>query len=124
MSATVMVVDDDQAILELMRLLLEKMGYIPVTADDGLKALEMVKGNPPDIILLDVMMTPINGWEFLARLRNEIGMRKTPVIFFTAFPFIEEKIDTSVDSRLGLLQKPVSFKELKDTLATYLSMKD
>jgi CheY-like chemotaxis protein len=118
-----MVVDDDHAILELMKILLEKMDYAPMLVDDGLMALEQVKHNPPDIILLDVMMTPINGWEFLARLRNELGLRKIPVLFFTAFPFIEEKIDPAVDSRLGLLQKPVSNKELKEALETYLALK-
>lgn len=120
MKPTVLVVDDDHAILEMMTLLLEKMGYEYVTVDDGIRALAIVKEKSPDIILLDVMMTPINGWEFLARLRGDLGLKEIPVLFFTAFPFIEEKIDTSVDSRLGLLQKPVSYKELKEALAKYL----
>jgi CheY-like chemotaxis protein len=121
MSATVMVIDDDHAILDLMKLLLEKMGYVPALVDDGLRALDLVKQNPPDLILLDVMMTPINGWEFLSRLRNELGLRQIPVIFFTAFPFIEEKIDPSVDSRLSLLQKPVSYQELKQAIMNLLA---
>ncbi len=121
MKANVMVVDDDHAILELMKLLLEKMGYDSVLVDDGVRALDMIKERQPDIILLDVMMTPINGWEFLARLRKELKLRTIPVIFFTAFPFIEEKIDPSFDAKLGLLQKPVSYKELKDALEMYLS---
>ena len=116
-----MVVDDDHAILEMMTLLLEKMGYDYVTVDDGIRALEMVKENTPDIILLDVMMTPINGWEFLARLRGELGLRKLPVLFFTAFPFIEEKINTTTDPKLGLLQKPVSYKELKESIGRVLA---
>ena len=116
-----MVVDDDHAILEMMTLLLEKMGYDYVTVDDGIRALEMVKERTPDIILLDVMMTPINGWEFLARLRGELGLRKLPVLFFTAFPFIEEKINTATDPKLGLLQKPVSYKELKESIGRVLA---
>lgn len=120
MRSRVLVVDDDHSILEMMTLLLEKMGYDYETVDDGVQALEKVKEQSPDIILLDVMMTPINGWEFLARLRGEMGLTEIPVLFFTAFPFIEEKIDTSVDKKLGLLQKPVSYKELKEALAKYL----
>jgi CheY-like chemotaxis protein len=61
----ILVVEDDQPILDLMDLLIRKLGYEPILIANGIEALERVKKESPSLILLDIMMTPINGWEFL-----------------------------------------------------------
>ena len=116
-----MVVEDDQPILDLMDLMIRKLGYEPVLIANGLEALELIKKEPPALILLDIMMVPINGWEFLERLRGELGMREIPVVLFTASPLIGEKMLQLKDPHLSVLIKPVSFTELKARLAQYLS---
>ena len=116
----ILVVEDDQPILDLMDLLIRKLGYEPVLIAHGLEALEYVQKEPPALILLDIMMTPINGWEFLEKLRGEYGMREIPVILFTAAPLIDEKMKEMKDPNLGVLTKPVSFSELKAGIARYL----
>jgi CheY-like chemotaxis protein len=115
-----MVVEDDQPILKLMDLLIRKLKYEPVLIANGLEALEMVKREPPALILLDIMMSPINGWEFLEKLRGEYNMREIPVILFTASPSIDEKMALLNDPNLGVLIKPVSFAQLKAGIERYL----
>ena len=120
MSRKIMVVEDDQPILDLMDLMIRKLGYEPVLIANGLEALELIKKEPPALILLDIMMVPINGWEFLEKLRGDYGMREMPVILFTASPLVDEKMEQLKDPYPGVLTKPVSFGELKDGIARYL----
>ena len=103
MTQKIVVVEDDQPILDLMDLLLKNQGYEPVLMPNGLDALEYVRKNPPSLILLDILMNPITGWEFLDRLRNEFGMHEIPVILFTAAPEVTEKMAEINDPHLGVL---------------------
>ena len=118
----IMLVEDDLPILDMMEILLRRIGYEPVIVPDVLDALRQVKEDPPSLILLDIMMTPMNGWEFLEKLRGEYGMRDIPVLLFTAAPSAEEKIAELNDPMLGILQKPVSIIELKAGLERFLGI--
>lgn len=117
----IVVVEDDQPILDLMGILLNKMEYTPVLIPNGLDALTYVRSEPPALILLDIMMSPLSGWEFLERLRNEYNMRETPVILFTASPLAEERVKELHDPRLGILQKPVTYDELKAKVGQFIA---
>lgn len=120
MTRKIMLVEDDVPILEMMEILLRKIGYEPILVPDVLEALERVKNNPPDLVLLDIMMTPVNGWEFLEKVREEYNIRNMPILLFTAAPSVEEKIAQLNDPHLGVLQKPVSITELKAGLERFL----
>jgi CheY-like chemotaxis protein len=120
MSRKIMVVEDDQPILELMDLMIRKLGYEPILIANGLEALELITKEQPALILLDIMMTPINGWEFLEKIRGDLGMHEMPVILFTASPLVDEKMGQLKDPFLGVLTKPVSYGELKEGIARYL----
>jgi DNA-binding response OmpR family regulator len=120
MTWKVMLVEDDQPILEMMEILLRKIGYEPLLVPDVREALERVRTDPPDIVLLDIMMTPVNGWEFLDKVRNEYNIHELPILLFTAAPSVEEKIALLKDPRLGVLQKPVSIAELRAGLERFL----
>ena len=115
-----MLVEDDQPILEMMEILLARIGYEPLIVPDVLKALEMVKKDPPALILLDIMMEPMDGWEFLEKIRKEYGMKDLPVILFTASPSVEERLKTMHDKCLGVLEKPVSLPDLRNGIAKFL----
>ena len=121
MKQKIMVVEDDEPILDLMEILIGRLGYEPVLIANGLDALEHVRRDPPALILLDIMMSPINGWEFLEDLRGEAGMQEIPVIIFSASPSVEERMAQINDPRLGVLHKPVSFGELKAGIERYLT---
>jgi len=120
MTRKIMLVEDDQPILDMMDIILRRIGYEPVLVMDVLDALERVKSDPPALILLDIMMTPMNGWEFLEKLRTEYDNKELPVILFTASPSVQEKIAVMNDSNLGVLQKPVSIPELKAGIERFL----
>lgn len=121
MSRKIMIVDDDQPILELMEILIRRIGYEPLSMTDVVEALETVKQDPPALVLLDVMMSPVDGWQFLAKVREEFGMWDLPVVLFTASPLVEERIAQMNDPRLGMLQKPVSLDELRTTIRRFLA---
>nr|WP_320160136.1 response regulator [uncultured Methanoregula sp.] len=120
MTHKILVVEDDQPILELMDLLIRRLGYEPVLITNGADALEAIRNDPPSLILLDIMMMPINGWEFLEKLRTEYGMKDLPVIIFSASPAVEEHMARIQDPHLGVLHKPVSFAELREGIRRYL----
>lgn len=114
MTNRILVVEDDEPILDLMDLLIRRLGYEPVLLSNGPDALRYAKNDPPALILLDIMMTPISGWEFLEKLRAEQNLKTLPVIIFSASPSVEEKMASINDPYLGVLHKPVSFVELRD----------
>ena len=116
----ILILEDDQPILDLMDMMIRKLGYEPILITNGLKALELIQQEPPALILLDIMMVPINGWEFLEKLRGEYGRREIPVILFTASPLVDERMAQMKDPYLSVLTKPVSFNELKAGIAHFL----
>jgi DNA-binding response OmpR family regulator len=120
MKQKILVVEDDEPILDLMDVLIRKLGYEPVLIANGLEALEHIRRDPPGLILLDIMMTPIDGWEFLSKLRADPAMQEIPVIIFSASPSVEEKMEQIHDPWLGVLHKPVSFGELRAGIERYL----
>lgn len=120
MVAKILIVEDDEPILDLMDLLIRRLGYEPVLIPNGPDALVHARNEPPALILLDIMMTPISGWEFLEKLRSESALKKIPVIIFSASPSVEEKMATMNDPLLGVLHKPVSLTELKAGIDRYI----
>ncbi|MDD1702817.1 MAG: response regulator [Methanoregula sp.] len=116
----IVIIEDDQPILDLMEILIEKLGYQPILITNGLEALDYVRSEPPVLILLDIMMSPISGWEFLKRLRKDYNLWEIPVLLFTAAPDSAEQMAELRDPHLGILQKPVSMEELKAALEKYI----
>jgi CheY-like chemotaxis protein len=80
----VLVVEDDQASREMLQRLLVKEGCHVVLAVDGLEALQKMKQAPPDLILLDLMMPEMNGFDFVAQLRRGESPSKVPIVIVTA----------------------------------------
>lgn len=117
----IMLVEDDQPIRDLMEILLRRIGYEPVIVPDVREALERIRTDPPALVLLDVMMTPVNGWEFLEQLRGACGMKDLPVLLFTASSSVEERISELGDPHLGILKKPASVDELRAGIGNFLS---
>jgi len=81
MSQTILVVDDEPQIVRFVRAYLEDAGYRVVTAGDGQAALFVARHEKPDLVILDLMMPGMDGWDFIRRYRQE---RETPVIMLTA----------------------------------------
>ena len=104
-----LIVDDDQNICELLRLYLAKEGYETLIAHDGEKALELFEQNKPNMVLLDVMMPKMDGWEVCRRIRAQAN---TPIIMLTAKG---ETFDKVLGLELGAddyVVKPFDSKEV------------
>jgi CheY-like chemotaxis protein len=84
MSARILVVDDDDSIRELLRLHLSAAGYEVQVAEDAIAAGYLVLKGPPDLIITDVNMPHMDGFEFVAALRADGALPRIPVIFLTS----------------------------------------
>ncbi|MBN1315000.1 MAG: response regulator transcription factor [Anaerolineales bacterium] len=106
---TILVVDDEAKIVNLLRAYLEDAGYRVVTAGDGREALFAARHEKPDLIILDLMMPEMDGWEFTRRFRQESN---TPIIMLTARV---EDVDKIVGLEMGAddyVVKPFSPREI------------
>jgi len=106
---TILVVDDNQENLELLQAYLEDIDCRTVPARDGLQAMEIIADSPPDLILLDVMMPKMSGFEVCRILRKETNV---PILVLTAKA---EEVDKIVGLEIGAddyMTKPFSMREL------------
>jgi two-component system, OmpR family, alkaline phosphatase synthesis response regulator PhoP len=111
MHTKILLVDDEQDIVEFLQYNLEKEGFNVITAYDGKEALEKII-EKPDLIVLDVMMPNMDGYEVCSRIRATNGFRETPIIFLTAK---SSEMDEVKGLELGaddFIQKPVSPKKI------------
>lgn len=119
-----MVVDDNQQNLELLQAYLEDLDCETVAANDGIEALDLIAQKTPDLILLDVMMPKMSGFEVCKRVKNNPKTGEIPIIMVTAlneFGDIERAIDSGTDD---FLSKPVNKLELLTRVKTMLKLKD
>jgi len=84
MAKTILAVDDERSIVRLVQVNLERQGYNVVTAFDGKQALERIAEHRPDLVICDVMMPYMDGFEVLTAIRKDPATRKLPVIMLTA----------------------------------------
>jgi CheY-like chemotaxis protein len=119
----VLVVDDNQQNLELLQVYLEDVDCQSIPASDGPEALDIIAKEPPDLILLDVMMPKMSGFEVCRRIKNDPKTSDIPIIMVTAlneFGDIERAIDSGTDD---FLSKPVNKLELLTRIKTMLKLK-
>ncbi|MEA3309530.1 MAG: response regulator [Chloroflexota bacterium] len=114
---TVVHVDDDSGMIELTRLLLAPHNFEVIGATDGRKGLETMRRMDPNLVLLDLMMPDLDGWEVYHQMKDEPGLQDIPIIVITAK-------NENVDRVLGLhiakvaayITKPFSARELLDCI--------
>ncbi len=111
-SKQVLVVDDDRDTTELTALVLERAGYRVTQAHSGLEALEKVSMLSPDLVLLDITMDAMDGWETLRLLRVDESTREVPVAMFSVKYDIREKIQGLQLGATDYITKPFGHDEL------------
>jgi pilus assembly protein CpaE len=112
MPEKILIVDDDIETLRLVGLMLQRQGYKIVAANNGQQALSMSKIELPDLILLDIMMPDMDGYEVTKLIRAEESTKTIPIIMFTAKSMVDDKVagfDAGVDD---YLTKPTHPAEL------------
>ncbi|HMK46258.1 MAG TPA: response regulator [Methanocella sp.] len=95
MANKIMIVDDEPDVVDLVKLVLKSEGYDVITAYSGREALEKIGKDVPDLILLDIMMPQMDGWEVYQRIRADPQTSKVPVAMLTAK-------SQSIDKMIGL----------------------
>ena len=109
MTAKVLLIEDDRNISELLQLYLEKEGYAVTTAPDGRQGLEAFKANAPDLVLLDIMMPVMDGWETCRAIRVE---SQVPIIMLTAKSETDDKVLGLKTGADDYITKPFEMKEV------------
>jgi two-component system OmpR family response regulator len=109
-SVRVLVVDDEQVLAELLTSALRYEGWEVASAHDGLAALRAARENPPDVVILDVMLPGMDGLEVLRRLRAEL--EELPVLFLTAKDAVEDRVAGLSAGGDDYVTKPFSLEEV------------
>jgi two-component system, OmpR family, alkaline phosphatase synthesis response regulator PhoP len=121
---SVLVVDDNEQNLELLQAYLEGGGWEIRSARDGIEALESVENTQPDLILLDIMMPRMSGFQVCAKLKGSPKTRDIPVIMVTALnenADVEKAVESGADD---FLTKPVHRLELLTRVKAHLKVRE
>jgi DNA-binding response OmpR family regulator len=119
--ARVLVVDDEPDVLLLCRLNLEQLGHEVIEAPNGQVALELVRERDPDLIVLDLMLPGIDGYDVLQRLRTEVASATIPVLVLTAKSLQADRDRTRELGAAAFVTKPFLPDELCATVERVLA---
>ncbi len=119
--AYIYVVDDERDLTWLLEKSLSHEGYQVVCANDGVEALQLMRRQRPDLVILDVMMPGIDGIEVHRRLRSDPALSAVPVLFLTVKgAAVKDRIENFQAGRDDYLTKPFDLKELKARIEALL----
>ena len=119
----ILIVEDNPSVLRATSYILEKEGYEVLTAVDGLEGLRMAKDDNPDLLILDVMLPGIDGFEICHSLRAESQTAHLPILMFSAKG---QETDKATGLKVGAdeyITKPVAREVLLEKVTTWLSAK-
>jgi two-component system phosphate regulon response regulator PhoB len=119
-AATILVVEDEPAIQELISLNLEQAGYLPMRATDAEQAIDLVRDELPDLVLLDWMLPGMSGVEFARRLRTDRRTQDVPIIMLTARTEEPDKLAGLETGADDYITKPFSPRELNARIKAVL----
>ncbi len=118
----VLVVDDERANLHLLSISLRNEGYLVSVATNGEAALEIARTLPPDLILLDIVMPGMDGFQTMARLKQIKGSSRAPVIFLTGMEDLESKLKGFALGAVDYVTKPFHLEEVRARVRLHLQL--
>jgi len=123
MKSKVLVVEDYEDTREFMKFLLQDYGFDVAEATNGYEAVESVKRQVPDLILMDISMPGMDGLTAARKIRENSGSRKPPIIAITAYGEAARRkaLEAGCDASLS---KPIDFEDLEPVLSRYLPKQD
>jgi CheY-like chemotaxis protein len=122
--ATILVVDDNHDNIEILRTFLESRGYRVAEATNGQSALAKLEEVHPDLVLLDVMMPGMDGWQVCRTIKNHPSFGKIRVVMVTAKGGYEDKFEGMRAGADDYLVKPVDLAELTEKVSRNLEAKE
>jgi two-component system cell cycle response regulator DivK len=120
-SKTILVVEDHQLNMKLWNDILEAQGYLLLKTAFGAEAVEIARNRQPDLILLDIQLPDISGFEVVRRLKANEVTRSIPVIALTAFARKEHEQQALESGCDGYISKPVNVVEFLRNVATFIA---
>lgn len=122
-NADILIVDDTPANLRLLASMLAQRGYKARPVPSGALALQAVKSQPPELILLDINMPGLNGYEVCRQLKADEKTREIPVIFLSALGETEDKLNAFAAGGVDYISKPFQFEEVDARITTHLKLR-
>ncbi len=119
----VLIVDDTPANLQLLANMLKERGYKTRPVPSGILALQAARSDPPDLILLDINMPEMNGYEVCERLKADGQLKEIPVIFISALNEILDKVRAFSVGGVDYISKPFQFEEVQARVETHLKLR-
>ncbi|NHZ72621.1 MAG: response regulator, partial [Aquificales bacterium] len=121
---TILIIDDDAPSLKVLMNYLQDLGYKTLVARSGERGWEVARRRVPDLILLDVMMPGIDGFETCRRLKENETTKDIPVIFLTALPSTSDKIKGFEAGAVDYITKPIQNQEVSIRIHTHLRLRE
>lgn len=122
--AIILVVDDNRTNLKILVDYLDEAGFKTLIATNGERAIEQAKRRPPDLILLDILMPGIDGFETCRRLKADKVTQEIPIIFMTALADVDHKVMGFEVGGVDYVTKPFQQKELLARITTHLTIRN
>jgi DNA-binding response OmpR family regulator len=119
----ILIVDDVPASLDLLAWIIREQGYEPRPVTGGKLALAAAKADPPDLILLDINMPEMNGFEVYEHLKADDALKEIPVIFITALTENADKVKAFSMGAVDYITKPFQVEEIKSRVQTHLRIR-
>ena len=116
MNDSILIVDDSPYIVDGLVALLKRKGFKPIAAHGGDEAISLLTGNKPDLILLDIMMEPMDGWETLEKIKANPDTRDLPVLMFSAKKITPEEAQEHSLNIEDFVSKPVNPAQLLNSI--------
>ena len=120
----ILVVDDDEINIKILQIQLEAKGYIVLTAASGSEALELIASTPPDLVLLDVQMPRMDGFEVCRRIRADESTQFVPVVMVTALKDAADRIQSIQAGADDFISKPFDGHEIVARVGSLLRIKE
>jgi len=115
-------IEDEEEMIDLVRLILVRRGFSVIGANGGREGLEIVRRESPDLVLLDLMMPDMDGWDVYQQLKADEGTRDIPVIVITAkAQNIDKVLGLTIAKVEDYISKPFSPQELMDSVEKVLA---
>lgn len=123
MGARILVVDDNAANLDLMLYLLTAFGYAPCGVSSGAAAMEAIQKNPYDLVLTDILMPQVDGYQLARRLKSDPRLSKTPLVAVTALAMPGDRERIAAAGFDGYISKPIEPERFVAALTPFLNPK-
>jgi CheY-like chemotaxis protein len=120
MAARILVIEDNEDNLQLVRFFLERLGHSVLAAYDGLTGMETARREQPDLILLDMGIPEIDGWELAGKLKQDPETKAIPLVALTAYTLPGDKRRALQSGCDGYITKPINVAGFGDEIARFL----